>query len=132
MLQILLHAIRERPLDRKEEPFNSCRRSDGKDQQMHVLWHIDKGNQPKSLLDQNTVDALREQGTYRRVSQEWKSMKTREGQFMTMTKFVEMPHSFSVRNRKEHDCNRKTIITKVPVAPGALPSMVVVKRWLVL
>lgn len=34
VFQILLHSIRERTLDRKEKPFNPCRRSDREDQQV--------------------------------------------------------------------------------------------------
>jgi hypothetical protein len=96
--QILLNAIRERPLDREKELLNSCSRGRGKDQQVDVLGHIDKGQQPKAVVDQCAVDTLREQATHRLLSQQGETVKARKGQFMAMTKIVEVPHPFTVRS----------------------------------
>jgi hypothetical protein len=103
---------------------SSCRRSSGKDQQVDMLRHIDKGQQPKPLLGKGTVKALREQATQRGMSQQGKSMKAGDGQFMTMAWFIEMTHSLSVRSRVEHDRNRKTIPSVVPRA-ARLPVIIV-------
>jgi hypothetical protein len=116
VLQILLHAIREWPLDRKEELLNPRSGSRRKDEQMDMFWHIHESEQPEVLSDKRTIDTFREQVTDRRIGQEREAAKTRESQFMTMARVVEMPYPFAVRISKRHRDNRKTISTEVPRA----------------
>lgn len=116
VLQILLHAIREWPLDRKEELLNPRSGSRRKDEQVDMFWQIHESEQPEVLPDKCTVNAFRKQVTDRSIGQKGEAMKTREGQFMTMARVVEMPYPSAVRIRKSRRANRKTISTEVPRA----------------
>jgi hypothetical protein len=58
LLQVLFHAIREWTLHCKEQSVYTSRRFLRKDEQMYILWHVNKGDQTKPLLDKSSINTF--------------------------------------------------------------------------
>lgn len=94
--ELLLHPVGKRTFDGKQQALDSGSMLGGKDQQMDVLWHVHKGDQPKALLRDGVIESPREELFPIIVQQEWKTVVARERQLMAMMGFVDVTDLLSM------------------------------------